>query len=280
MKAKAGSKFKLDYPVTENATDPKVPIEAKLCRSTADARGGEPEWPARRPDGLLLAAAGLTSASTRFVVLDASTFPCRANEAVGIVGPNGAGKTTLLSVLVGAHAPTSGRVRFLGADVTVARRAERCRRGLVRTHQIPRPFSGMTVFENVFVAAANGGGLERERAYEQTIDSLALSGMTAVANRRAETLGLLDRKRLELARALATDPAVLLLDEIGGGLTDAEANELVDIIRELNARGIAIVWIEHIVHILLQVAERLVCMDAGRIIADGRAAERHGRSAR
>ncbi|HEV7480935.1 MAG TPA: ATP-binding cassette domain-containing protein, partial [Roseiarcus sp.] len=135
--------------------------------------------------------------------------------------------------------------------------------------QIPRPFSGMTVFENIFTAAAHGGGLERERAYEAAIESLALTGMTAVANRRAETLGLIDRKRLELARALATNPAVLLLDEIGGGLTDAEANELVDIILELKAREIAIVWIEHIVHILLKVAERLVCMDAGRIIADG-----------
>ena len=160
-------------------------------------------------------------------------------------------------------------MRFLGEDVTFAPTAERCRRGLVRTHQIPRPFSGMTVFENVFTAASHGGGLERERAYEATIDSLALTAMTGVANRRAETLGLIDRKRLELARALATGPAVLLLDEIGGGLTDAEANELVDIILELKARGIAIVWIEHIVHILLKVAERLVCMDAGRIIADG-----------
>ena len=93
--------------------------------------------------------------------------------------------------------------------------------------------------------------------------------MTAIANRRAETLGLIDRKRLELARALATGPAVLLLDEIGGGLTDAEANELVGIILELKARGVAIVWIEHIVHILIKVAERLVCMDAGRILADG-----------
>jgi branched-chain amino acid transport system ATP-binding protein len=127
----------------------------------------------------------------------------------------------------------------------------------------------MTVFENVFTAAAHGGGLEHEAAYDKAIESLALTGMTAIANRRAETLGLIDRKRLELARALATGPAVLLLDEIGGGLTDAEANELVDIILELKARGVAIVWIEHIVHILLKVAERLVCMDAGRVIANG-----------
>ena len=127
----------------------------------------------------------------------------------------------------------------------------------------------MTVFENVFAAAAHGGGLRRAAAYERTIQSLDLSGMTAIANRRAESLGLIDRKRLELARALATDPKVLLLDEIGGGLTDAEANELVDIILELKRRGIALVWIEHIVHILVRVAERLICMDAGRVIADG-----------
>jgi branched-chain amino acid transport system ATP-binding protein len=222
-----------------------------------------------RPDGVLLEGRELTKRFGALLVIDGVDFSVSAGEAVGVVGPNGAGKTTLLSLLVGAHAPTLGRVRFLGEDVTGVPTAERCRRGLARTHQIPRPFSGMTVFENVFTAAAHGGGFEREAAYERALESLSLAGMTAVANRRAETLGLIDRKRLELARALATDPAVLLLDEIGGGLTDAEANELVDIILELRARGVAIVWIEHIVHILLKVAERLVCMDAGRIIADG-----------
>ncbi|HEY1862363.1 MAG TPA: ABC transporter ATP-binding protein [Roseiarcus sp.] len=220
-------------------------------------------------DGVLLKAEGLTKNFGALVVIDVIDFSVRAREAVGVVGPNGAGKTTLLSLLVGAHAPTSGRVRFLGEDVTLEPTAERCRRGLARTHQIPRPFIGMTVFENVFTAAAHGGELEPNAAYDQAIDSLALTGMTSVANRRAETLGLIDRKRLELARALATEPAMLLLDEIGGGLTDAEANELVDIILELKARGVAIVWIEHIVHILLKVADRLVCMDSGRIIADG-----------
>ena len=126
-----------------------------------------------------------------------------------------------------------------------------------------------TTFENVFVAATNGGGLHREQAHERAIQAIAQCGMLRLANRRAETLGLLDRKRLELARALGANPSVLLLDEIGGGLTDAEAGELVATIRQLHASGLAIVWIEHIVHILLQVAERLICMDAGRIIADG-----------
>jgi branched-chain amino acid transport system ATP-binding protein len=127
----------------------------------------------------------------------------------------------------------------------------------------------MTVFENVLVAAATGGGQRGSRAYQSCTDALDTCGMLAVANRRAETLGLLDRKRMELARALATDPEILLLDEIGAGLTDAEADELVTTIRHLNERGLAIVWIEHIVHVLVQVVGRLVCMDAGRVIADG-----------
>jgi branched-chain amino acid transport system ATP-binding protein len=221
----------------------------------------------------LLEAKGIHKRFNALVVLDGVDFSVRANEAVGIVGPNGAGKATLLSVLVGAHAPTAGSVRLRGQDVTALPTAERCRRGLARTHQIPRPFSGMTVFENVFTAARHGGGLSRDAAYARVAESLTTTGMTGVANRRAETLGLIDRKRLELARALATGPSALLLDEIGGGLTDAEASELVDVILELKRRGIAIVWIEHIVHILLRVAERLVCMDAGRVIADGAAEE-------
>ena len=217
----------------------------------------------------ILSAAAIGKRFDALVVLDNIDFAMRGDEAIGIVGPNGAGKTTFLSVLVGAHAPTSGTIRFRGADVTAMPTPERARLGLVRTHQVPRPFSGMTVFENAFVAATNGGGFARALAYDRSIDALRLCGMLGVGNRRAETLGLLDRKRLELARALAANPAVLLLDEIGGGLTDGEAGELVGVIRELRGRGIAIVWIEHIVHVLLQVAERLICMDAGRIIADG-----------
>ena len=217
----------------------------------------------------LLEAKGIHKRFNALVALDGVDFSVRANEAVGVVGPNGAGKTTLLSVLVGAHAPTAGSVRLRGQDVTALPTAERCRRGLARTHQIPRPFSGMTVFENVLTAARHGGGLSRDAAYARVAESLTTTGMIGLVNRRAETLGLIDRKRLELARALATGPSALLLDEIGGGLTDAEASELVDVILELKRRGIAIVWIEHIVHILLRVAERLVCMDAGRVIADG-----------
>ena len=191
----------------------------------------------------VLAAAGIVKRFNAFVALAELDFRLGADEAVGIVGPNGAGKTTLLNVLAGTYRPSAGTVTFEGADVSRLDAASRCRLGIARSHQVPRPFGDMTVFENVFVAASMGGGHKGARAYDGSIESLRLCGMLEVANRPAETLGLLDRKRLELARALATDPKVLLLDEIGAGLTDGEAAELVAIIRELRRRHIAIVWI-------------------------------------
>lgn len=217
----------------------------------------------------MLAGVGICKRFGALTVLDNVDFTVGAGEAVGIVGPNGAGKTTLLTVLAGGLPATSGAVHFRGADVTAMDAAERSRLGIAKTHQVPRPFGGMSVFENVFVAATAGGRHRGAHAYRRSIESLELCDMMGVANRRAETLGLLDRKRLELARVLAMDPMVVLLDEIGGGLTDEETVRLVETIREMLRRGMAIVWIEHIVHVLLQVVQRLVCMDSGRIIAEG-----------
>jgi len=205
----------------------------------------------------------------RLLVLDSVEFAVGPGSAVGIVGPNGAGKTTLLDVLAGAQPPTSGSVHFRGGDITATSAAQRSRMGIGRTHQVPRPFGAMTVFENVYVGATAGGGLRGSAAYDRAISVLDLCGILTLANRRASSLGLLHRKRLELARALGAGPEVLLLDEIGGGLTDAEAEELLVTIERLRAQGIAIVWIEHIVHVLVQAVDRLVCMDAGRVIADG-----------
>lgn len=221
----------------------------------------------------VLACAGVHKRFGALVVLDDIDFSLGADEALGIVGPNGAGKTTLLDVLAGEQAPTEGSVTVGDEDVTGLGAAERCRRGIGRSHQVPRPFGGMTVYENVLVGARAGGQLSAADAQERGVEVLELTGLLPVANRPAGELGLLARKRLELARALATDPQVLLLDEIAGGLTDPEGEELVETIRFVRSRGVAVVWIEHIVHLLVQVCPRLVCMSAGRVLVEGEADE-------
>lgn len=220
-------------------------------------------------DAAVIAAVEVEKRFRALTVLDGVSLAVGKGEAVGIVGPNGAGKTTLLNVLSGSLAPDAGRVLFDGQDVTARDEAVRCRLGVGRTSQVPRPFGGMTVFENVLVGATAGGRARGAAANDISLHVLDQCALTRVANRRAESLGLLQRKRLELARALAVKPVVLLLDEIGGGLTDAETAALVETIAGLRDSGIAVIWIEHIVHVLVQVVSRLVCMDAGRIIADG-----------
>lgn len=223
--------------------------------------------------GAVLSADGVEVSFGALQVLRGVTFSVQAGELVGVVGPNGAGKTTFFSVLVGALRPDSGTVSFGGADVTDFPMAKRCRQGLVRTHQVPRPFNGMTVFENVLVAAENSGHLHRDVAMRQAVEALRFTEMLGQSNRLAESLGLLDRKRLELSRALATNPKVLLLDEIGGGLTEAESAGLLTMIRGLIAHGVSIVWVEHVVPLLMQAVQRLVCLHQGTIIADGKPGE-------
>ena len=220
-------------------------------------------------EAAVLAAVDVRKRFGALAVLDGVNLGLNQGEAVGIVGPNGAGKTTLLNVLAGSLQPDAGTIVFRGRDITAKGAAERCTLGIARTHQVPRPFVGMTVFENVLVGATAGGRRRGSEAYSLSLEVLDQCELTHLANRRAEGLGLLQRKRLELARALAVTPTVLLLDEIGGGLTDAESAALVETVAGLRDRGIAVLWIEHIVHVLMQVVTRLVCMDAGRIIAEG-----------
>lgn len=231
------------------------------------------------PSTAVLAAVGVHKRFGALAVLDGVSVELRAGEAVGVVGPNGAGKTTLLNVLSGALTPDAGTVTFRGRDVTARSAADRCKLGLGRTHQVPRPFTGMTVFENVLVAATAGGSKRGPEAYDLCLRVLEQCALAGLANRRAEGLGLLQRKRLELARALAVEPAVLLLDEIGGGLTDAETEALVELVAGLRDQGLAVLWIEHIVHVLMRVVGRLVAMDGGRVIADGPADEVVSRAA-
>ena len=214
----------------------------------------------------------LEKISKRFgavAVADGVDLALAENEALGIIGPNGAGKTTLFSIATGTIAPDSGRVTFCGADVTRLAPEYRCRRGLARSFQIPQPFGGMSVFENIVVAAAFGGGRRERDAYGDCVEVLKLCGLPDKANRPAASLTLLDRKRLELARALASKPRVLLLDEVAGGLTEHECTALVALIGEVRRAGVAIIWIEHIVHALVASVDRLLVLHGGRFIADG-----------
>jgi branched-chain amino acid transport system ATP-binding protein len=190
-------------------------------------------------------------------------------EALGVVGPNGAGKTTMLNLIAGSLRPDRGEILFRGRDVTALPPQRHCGIGIARTFQVPRPFSGMTVFENVLVGASYGQPRSDEDAEEATIAALEVAALLPKANALAGVLTLLERKRLELARALATGPQVLLLDEVAGGLTEHEIHDLVETVGEMRSRGIAVVWIEHIVHALLSVVDRLVALDFGRKIAEG-----------
>ena len=217
----------------------------------------------------LLRLEGLSKTYGSLRVTDDVSLSLAAGQTLGVIGPNGAGKTTLFNLIGGDVAPDAGRILFGGAEVTRTAPHLRCRRGIGRTYQVPHPFSGITVFENLLVAASFGGGVRERDATAPCAELLALTGLEAKANQAAGSLTLLDRKRLELARALATRPRLLLLDEIAGGLGEREALALVDTVRAIAARGVTIVWIEHVVHALLAVATRLAVLDFGRVIADG-----------
>jgi len=201
--------------------------------------------------------------------IDAVDLEVAQGEALGVIGPNGAGKTTLFNLVTGLLRPDTGSVWFDGRDITRAPPRVRCIAGIGRSFQIPHPFESLTVFENLLVAAIHG----RRRREAQVIDAcgeiLEQTGLIAFANRRAGMLNLLGRKRLELARALASAPRLLLLDEIAGGLSEAECAELVQLVQEIKNSGVTIVWIEHVVHALVSVVSRLVVLNFGRKIVEG-----------
>ena len=202
-------------------------------------------------------------------VADAISLSVGVGDAVGIVGPNGAGKTSLLHLIGGTLPVDRGRIVFDGREITHDRPNARCRMGIGRTHQVPQPFEGLTVLENVLVGISFGRSRGSEHPLDSAMELLERSGLAPKANERAGILTLLERKRLELARAVATAPRLLLLDEIGGGLVEAELEVLIATINQLRSEGITIIWIEHIVHALLSVVDRLIAVDFGRVLKDG-----------
>ncbi len=217
----------------------------------------------------LLALEQISKRFGAIVVANRIDLALAPGEALGIIGPNGAGKTTLFGMISGTLAPDGGRVVYAGRDITHLPPAQRCALGIGRSFQIPQPFSGMSVFENLVVAAAFGGGRRERDAYESCMAILTRCGLAGKANRLAGSLTLLDRKRLELARTLASDPKVLLLDEVAGGLTEHECRDLIALIGEIRRSGVSIVWIEHVVHALLASVDRLLVLHNGAFIADG-----------
>lgn len=203
------------------------------------------------------------------LVIDSFNMHLKEGEALGIIGPNGAGKSTLFNLVTGSLSPNSGSIHFDGTDITNVPAHNRCRAGIGRSYQIPHPFVGMTVFENLLVGAAFGGGRGESESYDFCAQTLNLTGLLENANELAGSLTLLQRKRLELARALATRPKVLLMDEIAGGLTEHEVKELIETINSIRTQGTTIIWIEHIVHALLSVVSRLVVINFGQKLDDG-----------
>ena len=218
---------------------------------------------------MILRLAGVSKRFGAVTVADNIDLEVARGEALGIIGANGAGKSSLFNLITGVVTPDAGSIRLGDRELTRISLRERCVAGIGRSFQIPRPFESLTVFENLLVAAEYGREHGHRGAVQLCGQILERTGLAPQANVLAGKLTLLNRKRLEMARALATQPDIILLDEIAGGLTEAECHELVAFIRQLNQSGVTIVWIEHVVHALLSVVSRLVVLEFGRKIADG-----------
>lgn len=217
----------------------------------------------------LLTGSGLGKSFGANRVLHDVSFEVRPGEVLGILGPNGAGKTTLFNLVSGDLRPNTGAITFDGKALGKEQPYRRAQMGIGRTYQIPLPYGGMTTFENLLVSATFAGRKSEREAYDLCAAVLEDCELSSRANKMAGALTLLDRKRLELARALASEPKLLLLDEIAGGLTDEEGRELVALVRKIRDQGVTIVWIEHVLHALMAVADRVMVLNFGEKIAEG-----------
>lgn len=211
----------------------------------------------------ILQAENLAKAFGSVKAVASVSMEVHKGEILGILGPNGSGKTTLFNLLTGVHLPDSGSVQFDGTDITRQTPYQRSRSGIGRTYQIPRPFGNMTVLENLMVAATYGGGMSEKACLPKIDEILETAGLASLRHDFARKLSLLDRKRLEVARAMATDPSLLLLDEVAGGLTESEAGEVLEIVKQLQKQGVTVVWIEHIL-MMMEDVDRVLVLDQGR----------------
>ena len=216
----------------------------------------------------VLRVAGLCKSFGVIRVADGLDFELALRECLGVIGPNGAGKSSVLNLIVGLIRPDAGSISLDGRDITNVPAHRRARLGVGRAFQIPQPFPHLTAYENVLVAATYGGGLHGSAASDWAMDVLGRTSLAAKADRIAGALPLIDRKRLEFAKALASKPRLILLDEIAAGLTEPEVERLIEIIAGVKADH-AMIWIEHIPHALRAVADRILVLNFGRKVLDG-----------
>lgn len=205
--------------------------------------------------------------------LDAVDVTLNEGIILGMIGPNGSGKTTLFNVISGIYAPASGEVHYKGEKITKKKPHVICRMGIARTFQVVQPFSRMTVLENVMVSALHGKGLGLKEGKEKAVEVLEFVGLKEKIDSQPENITTPDRRRLELARALATEPEIILLDETMAGLTPKEIEEVLDLLREVNKRGISIFMVEHIMRAIMTLCEKIIVLNYGRKIAEGSSAE-------
>jgi len=218
----------------------------------------------------------LTKRFGGFTAVSEVSFRLDEGEILGLIGPNGSGKSTTFNLIAGLYAPTGGSVRFLGEEIAGLAPAKVCHRGIARTFQIPRPFRKLSLLDNVALAAFYGHGAHppREKAYAMAREALELVKLPGGADARIDGLGAAGLKKLELARALATQPKILLADESLGGLDEAEMNQAADMLAMIRReRGITIIWVEHIMGALMRVVDRCIVLDHGEVIAQGRPGE-------
>jgi branched-chain amino acid transport system ATP-binding protein len=224
----------------------------------------------------MLSVSRLTKRFGGFTAVNEVSFELAQGEILGLIGPNGSGKSTTFNVIAGLYAPTSGSVMFDGAEIGGLPPNEVCRRGLARTFQIPRPFRKLSILENATLAAFYGASdrISRTEAEKRAVDALRLIGLPTEASARVDGLGAAGLKKLEMARALATQPRVLLADESLGGLDESEMNQAADMLRRIrDERGVTIIWVEHIMGVLMRVIDRCIVLDHGELIAQGKPSE-------
>ncbi len=220
----------------------------------------------------MLQVSQLTKRFGGFTAVANVDFAVEEGEILGLIGPNGSGKSTTFNLIAGSYAPSAGSIRFRGEELAGLVPAEVCHKGIGRTFQIPRPFRRLSILENVAVAAYYGQAerVSRAKAWEQAEEALALVGLPHAADTPVEGLGAAALKKLELARALATQPKLLLADESLGGLDEHEMDQAADMLARIRKeRNVTIIWVEHIMGVLMRVVDRCIVLDHGEKIAEG-----------